>query len=99
MFLERNKISKNLFWTDENNSIIRNNYTNIMKTLYIYILSYLFNFRGENNLSHLLSYDIICLPYINYNFDAFTLLLIINIYLIYLFYKYAIKNNSIIINQ
>lgn len=93
------KSSKNLFWTDENNSIIRNNYTNIIKTLYIYILSSLFTFRGEKNWSHLLSYDIICLPYINYNIDAFTILLIINIYLLYIFYKYTIKNNFLFINQ
>lgn len=77
------KSSKNLFWTDENNSIIRNNYQNLIKSFYIYILSY----------------DIICLPIINYNIDAFTIMVISNIYLLYIFYKYAIKNNSIFINH
>jgi len=93
------KSSKNLFWTDENNSIIRNNYENVIKTFYIYILSMLLKFRGEKNWSHLLSYDIICLPIINYNIDAFTIMVISNIYLLYIFYKYAIKNNSIFINH
>ncbi len=91
------KSSKNLFWTDENNSIIRNNYTNIIKSFYIYILSILLKFRGEKNWCHLLSYDIICLPIINYNIDAFTIMVISNIYLLYIFYKYTIKNNSLII--
>ena len=93
------KSSKNLFWTDENNSVIRNNYENIIKSFYIYILSILLKFRGEKNWSHLLSYDIICLPIINYNVDAFTIMVISNIYLLYIFYKYAIKNNSVFINQ
>ena len=93
------KSNKNLFWTDENNSVIRNNYENIIKSFYIYILSILLKFRGEKNWSHLLSYDIICLPIINYNIDAFTIMLISNIYFLYIFYKYAIKNNSLIINQ
>ena len=93
------KSSKNLFWTDENNSIIRNNYQNLIKSFYIYILSILLKFRGEKNWSHLLSYDIICLPIINYNIDAFTIMVISNIYLLYIFYKYAIKNNFVIINQ
>jgi GR25 family glycosyltransferase involved in LPS biosynthesis len=93
------KSSKNLFWTDENNSVIRNNYENIIKSFYIYILSILLKFRGEKNWSHLLSYDIICLPIINYNIDAFTIMLISNIYFLYIFYKYNIKNNSLIINQ
>jgi len=91
------KSSKNLFWTDENNSIIRNNHKNIIKSFYIHILSILLKFRGEKNWSHILSYDIICLPIINYNVDAFTLMLISNIYLLYIFYKYTIKNNSLII--
>ena len=93
------KSSKNLFWTDENNSVIRNNYENVIKSFYIYILSILLKFRGEKNWSHLLSYDIICLPIINYNVDAFTIMVISNIYLLYIFYKYAIKNNSVFINQ
>lgn len=93
--MKKYKSSNNLFWTDENNSIIRNNtnnYNNIVKNIYAILLSQLFSFRGEKNWGHLLSYDILQLPLLDVTLDATTLINASNVVIFYIFYKYVIKN-------
>lgn len=85
------KTSNNLFWTDENSSILRNNKNNIIKNIYSYLLSFLFLFRGEKTWYHLLSYDVFKIPFSEINIEAYFLLVFVNLYILY---KIYIKFNN-----